>query len=196
MEFKVVLPDDGYELIITVLGVEMNLEVIKDGKSVKSYEHLPIEILSQITSDSNPETETEQDDAEFVETKTDDEDEYNEEEDICTFDFFDGQEDLDQTIHEFGERIENKTLLKRLTPIVMRHYDDISEISVNMVSGFTDPEYTSAIESVTNGFIGLRNLSNDVIRELGTPSNKSNSKPLTISALISKNKKPGMKIFG
>ena len=40
MEFKVVLPDDGYELIITVLGVEMNLEVIKDGKSVKSYEHL------------------------------------------------------------------------------------------------------------------------------------------------------------
>ncbi len=196
MEFKVVLPDDGYELIITVLGVEMNLEVIKDGKSVKSYEHLPIEILSQITSDSNPETETEQDDAEFVETKTDDEDEYNEEEDICTFDFFDGQEDLDQTIHEFGERIENKTLLKRLTPIVMRHYDDISEISVNMVSGFTDPEYTSAIESVTNGFIGLRNLSNDVIRELRTPSNKSNSKPLTISALISKNKKPGMKIFG
>lgn len=196
MEFKVVLPDDGYELIITVLGVEMNLEVIKDGKSVKSYEHLPIEILSQITSDSNPETETEQDDAEFVETKTDDEDEYNEEEDICTFDFFDGQEDLDQTIHEFGERIENKTLLKRLTPIVMRHYDDISEISVNMVSGFTDPEYTSAIESVTNGFIGLRNLSNDVIRELGTPSNKSNSKPLTISTLISKNKKPGMKIFG
>ena len=196
MEFKVVLPDDGYELIITVLGVEMNLEVIKDGKSVKSYEHLPIEILSQITSDSNPETETEQDDAEFVETKTDDEDEYNEEEDICTFDFFDGQEDLDQTIHEFGERIENKTLLKRLTPIVMRHYDDISEISVNMVSGFTDPEYTSAIESVTNGFIGLRNLSNDVIRELRTPSNKSNSKPLTISALISKKKKPGMKIFG
>ena len=78
----------------------------------------------------------------------------------------------------------------------MRHYDDISEISVNMVSGFTDPEYTSAIESVTNGFIGLRNLSNDVIRELRTPSNKSNSKPLTISALISKNKKPGMKIFG
>ena len=196
MEFKVVLPDDGYELIITVLGVEMNLEVIKDGKSVKSYEHLPIEILSQITSDSNPETETEQDDAEFVETKTDDEDEYNEEEDICTFAIFDGQEDLDQTIHEFGERIENKTLLKRLTPIVMRHYDDISEISVNMVSGFTDPEYTSAIESVTNGFIGLRNLSNDVIRELRTPSNKSNSKPLTISALISKNKKPGMKIFG
>ena len=196
MEFKVVLPDDGYELIITVLGVEMNLEVIKDGKSVKSYEHLPIEILSQITSDSNRETETEHDDAEFVATKTDDEDEYNEEEDICTFDFFDGQEDLDQTIHEFGERIENKTLLKRLTPIVMRHYDDISEISVNMVSGFTDPEYTSAIESVTNGFIGLRNLSNDVIRELRTPSNKSNSKPLTISALISKNKKPGMKIFG
>lgn len=169
MEFKVVLPDEGYEMIITVLGAEINLAISKDGKEVKNYEHLPIEILSTVHQTNTEETEDDEEEPEVVYDENPEEDGPEEDYDNINFEdlFGSSYEDLDQRIHEMGATFRNVDVIKRIVPVVKNNYQLIYRTSMDFMSAAADPVYETAIMSFSNGFAGLRDISDAVVREIG-----------------------------
>ena len=165
MEFKVVLDVDGetVEMVVLFAGATVNVEFFKEGKSVKKYEQLPVEILSKLSSSENVDEQDEDDDTEDAPvidlTEDYDEEEYE--------NVFENIGDLDQFIVEAAENIECKQLVNRLKPICSRNFSTLESIVSDLTNAFNDPEYDPAVMSLKSGLEKLSSVSGVIINGLG-----------------------------
>lgn len=160
MEFKVVLNVDGedIEMLVLFVGATVNVDFHKNGESIKKYENLPVEILSQLSK---------QEETPLVVDLTTENENVGEEDDEYYGGFFDGLGDIDQLLAEAGEDIVCDELATRLRPICRRNIDKIEDVSSNLINAFTEPEYGSALELLKVGLGGITSLSETFIKDLG-----------------------------
>lgn len=166
VKFKVTLEVDGekYDMIVSFEGNTASVEFLKDGKQVKNYEKLPVEILSQIQQKEEHKKDNSADNKN---------DEAEDEEDVPDEEYgaFDTLYDLEDFIAEAEHSIECPELVKKLRPIVRRNFTKMDDISASLITAFTEADYEPALYALKIGLNDLSSLSSSVVADLGGVSN-------------------------
>lgn len=165
-KFKVTLEVDGekYDMIVSFEGNPASVEFLKDGKQVKNYEKLPVEILSQIQQKEEHKKDNSADNKN---------DEAEDEEDVPDEEYgaFDTLYDLEDFIAEAEHSIECPELVKKLRPIIRRNFTKMDDISASLITAFTEADYEPALYALKIGLNDLSSLSSSVVADLGGVSN-------------------------